>query len=191
MVTIFCCVELTIITLAFADCTDEIDSMLQGGAWDPFSRENRQETTVVKRPDGSETPNSEVLWDGPVRSINCTANRYFMAIGSTTWTGALSEGRWASSNDIRIEDPEEFVRATNARFSDSIDEPECLGDFEIENQNVQGYGFFSKPEPNEYGSWWGGIYSFGLTRARIAFYEFNLSMAFRAGHPLLPKTFQL
>lgn len=156
---ICCFVGLTAATPAHADCADEIDALFRGGAWDPFARESRQETTVLQHPDGTETPTSDVLWDGPIRSINCTPNGCFMAIGSATWTGPSFEGPWTSSGDNGIEDPEAFVRATNTRFADSVAEPECLGVLEIEDQHALGYRFFSKPEPNEYGSWWGGRYS--------------------------------
>ncbi|MEM8541648.1 MAG: hypothetical protein AAGF25_11905 [Pseudomonadota bacterium] len=89
-----------------------------------------------------------------------------MAIGSTTWTGPSFEGPWKSSGDNGVEDPEAFVRATNKRFADSVDEPECLGATETEDQNVIAYRFFSKPEPNEYGSWWGGRYSVWVDQSK-------------------------
>lgn len=160
-VMILCLASLaaTTVTPAAADCASEIDALFDGGAWDPFARENRRETTVIRHPDGSETASSDVLWDGPIRSINCTPNGCFMGIGSGTWQGPGFDGPWTRSGDTGVKDPEAFVRATTARLAASVSEPECLGATDIEGQSAQLYRFLSKPEPNEYGSWWGGRYS--------------------------------
>ena len=142
-----------------ADCAAEIATLFDGGAWDPFARENRRETTVIKSPDGSEAPYSDVLWDGPLRSINCTPHGCFMQIGFASWKGTSFEGPWARSGDTATGDPEEFVRGTNQRLADSVKEPECLGQADLDGQSAVLYRFNSKTEPNEYGSWWGGQYS--------------------------------
>ena len=153
------CLMATTTTPAAADCAAEINKLFHGGAWDPFVRENRRETTVVRHPDGTETPSSDVLWDGPLNSINCTPNGCFMAIGSATWKGPSFKGPWTQSNDTGVADPEKFVRATNDRLAASVKEPECLGATKLDGQSARLYRFLSKPEPNEYGSWWGGRYS--------------------------------
>ncbi len=144
---------------AWADCATEIGALFEGGAWDPFARENRRETTILRKPDGTETQTSDVLWDGPLRSINCSANGCFMAIGVAAWTGPSFEGPWTRSTDTGTHDPEEFVRGTNQRLADSVSAVECLGEVMLGEQSSQLYRFFSKPEPNDYGSWWGGRYS--------------------------------
>ena len=156
---IFCLAGLAATTPAAADCAAEIDTLFHGGAWDPFSRENRRETTVIRHPDGTETPSSDVLWDGPTRSINCTPNGCFMAIGHASWTGDTFEGPWTRSNDTGTGDPEAFVQATVDRLAASVSEPECPGATDLDGGSAILYRFFSKPEPNEYGSWWGGRYS--------------------------------
>lgn len=158
-VVIFCLACLGATSPAAADCAAEIDTLFHGGAWDPFSRENRRETTVIRHPDGTETPSSDVLWDGPIRSINCTPNGCFMAIGNAFWTGSTFEGPWIRSNDAGTGDPEAFVRGTLARLAASVSEPECPGATDLDGQSAVLYRFFSKPEPNEHGSWWGGRYS--------------------------------
>lgn len=160
-ILILCFVSLstTCATPAVADCASEIQSLFQDGAWDPFARENRRETTVVRRADGVEEPYTDVLWDGPVRSINCTANGCFMAIGSASWQGPSFDGPWTPGNDTGVSDPEEFARATNQRLAASVQEEECLGETQLDGRNAHHYRFMSKPEPNEYGSWWGGRYS--------------------------------
>ncbi len=149
-------------TPAAADCGTEIGKLFKGGAWDPFVRENRRETTVVREPGGKETPSSDVLWDGPLKSINCTPNGCFMAIGNAFWKGSSFDGPWTRSNDTRTGDPEAFVRATRDRLAASVAEPECLGATELDGKSALLYRFSSKPEPNEHGSWWGGRYSFWL-----------------------------
>lgn len=146
-----------------AECPAEIAGLFSGGAWDPFVRENRRETTVLRHPDGTETPTSDVLWDGPFKSINCTPYGCFMAIGNASWTGSSFDGPWTRSNDTGTVDPEEFVRATRDRMADSVADPECLGQTELDGEQALLYRFFSKPEPNEYGSWGGGRYSVWLT----------------------------
>lgn len=153
------CLAATATTEAAANCAAEINKLFHGGAWDPFTRENRRETTVFRHPDGTETPFSDVLWDGPVRSINCTPNGCFMAIGNAFWSGPTFDGPWKRGNDTRTGDPKEFVRATNARLAASVKRPECLGVTDLDGQDTVLYRFFSKPEPNEHGSWWGGRYS--------------------------------
>lgn len=141
-------------------CAAEIDALFHGGAWDPFARPNRREVSVARHPDGSETLMGEVLWDGPLKSINCTLNGCFMAIGAETWTGASAEGPWAAAGNTGIADPEAFVRATNAQLAASVSEPECLSDAGGEGSGAEMlvYRFMSKPDPNEFGSWWGGRY---------------------------------
>lgn len=141
---------------ARADCAAEIAGLYQGGGLDPFLRPNMRETTVARHPDGSETPVSDVLWDGPVKSINCTPNGCFMAIGSKSWSGAGFDGPWTFSGDMGIADAQAFARATADRFAASVSEAECLGTTELDGRAVRVYRFYSKPEPNEYGSWWGG-----------------------------------
>ncbi len=158
---IFClvCLTATAATPAAADCAADIDNLFNGGAWDPFTRENRRETTVVRNPDGKETPSSDVLWDGPFNSINCTPHGCFMAIGNASWKGSSFDGPWTRSSDTGTVDPEKFVRGTMDRLAASISEPECLGTTELDGQKALLFRFLSKPEPNEYGSWWGGRYS--------------------------------
>jgi hypothetical protein len=161
IIPFFCLVLLTANTAtpAVADCAGEIQALFQGGAWDPFARENRRETTVIKHPDGREEPYADVLWDGPVRSVNCTPNGCFMAIGNASWQGPSFDGPWTRSNDTGTGDPEDFVRATNNRLAASVLEEECLGVTELDGRSAHLFRFLSKPEPNEYGAWWGGRYS--------------------------------
>lgn len=144
---------------AAADCTADIAKLLQGGPWDPFVRKNRRETTVLRHADGSTSPYSDVLWDGPIRSINCTPNGCFMAIGNASWSGSSFEGPWKSNGNIKNIDPETFVRNTMDRLAASVEKAECPGEVDLDGKQTVLYKFFSKPEPNEHGSWWGGNYS--------------------------------
>ncbi len=162
-------------TPAWADCAGEIGALFDGGAWDPFARENRRETTILRKPDGTDTQTSDVLWDGPFRSINCTANGCFMAIGVASWTGPSFDGPWSRSNNTGTHDPEEFVRGTNQRLAASVSDVECLGEVKLGEQTTQLYQFFSKPEPNEYGSWWGGNYSVWVDQAKNRILKIELA----------------
>ncbi len=153
------CLTVTASAPAAAGCAAEIGALFDGGAWDPFVRENRRETTVLRDPNGKETPRSDVLWDGPLKSINCTPHGCFMAIGNASWKGSSFDGPWTRANDIRNGDPTAFVRATRDRLAASVSEPECLGASDIDGKSAVMYRFFSKPEPNEHGAWWGGRYS--------------------------------
>lgn len=148
---------------AAADCAGDIGALFQGGAWDPFTRANRQEVTVALAPDGSETPVSDVLWDGPLKSINCTPNGCFLAIGAETWRGESFDGPWEAMGNTGIEDPEDFVRETRDLLAASVSEPECLGTVTLDGVEALAYRFFSQPEPNRFGSWWGGRYTVWLT----------------------------
>jgi len=156
-------IALTLPLPAAADCAGEIAQLFDGGAWDPFARANRREVTVAQHPDGSETPVSDVLWDGPLKSINCTPNGCFLAIGAETWRGDTAQGPWAAMGSTGIDDPEGFVRETNDLLAASVSEPECLGLVALEGAEARAYRFFSKPEPNRFGSWWGGRYTLWLT----------------------------
>lgn len=158
-ILIFIGLTSTTATPAAADCAAEIGKLFDGGAWDPFTRENRRETTVLRAPDGKQTPSSDVLWDGPFKSINCTPHGCFMAIGNASWKGSSFEGPWTRSGDTGTVDPETFVRGTRDRLAASVTEAECLGMADLDGQGTLLYRFFSQPEPNEYGSWWGGRYS--------------------------------
>jgi len=148
---------------AAADCAGAIAALFDGGAWDPFARANRREVTVSRQPDGSETPVSDVLWDGPLNSINCTPNGCFLAIGAETWRGDTARGPWTPMGSTGVEDPEGFVQETNDLLAASVREPECLGTVMLDDAETLAYRFFSKPEPNRFGSWWGGRYTVWLT----------------------------
>ena len=148
---------------ANADCAGEIAALFDAGAWDPFTRANRREVTVSRHPDGSETPVSDVLWDGAVKSVNCTPNGCFLAIGADTWRGETADGPWTSMGSTGVEDPEGFARETNDLLAASVSEPECLGMVTLAGAESLAYRFFSKPEPNRFGSWWGGRYTVWLT----------------------------
>lgn len=148
---------------AVADCAGEIAALFDGGAWDPFTRANRHEVTVARQPDGSETAVSDVLWDGPLKSINCTPNGCYLGIGAETWQGESFDGPWAAMGSTGVEDPEGFVRETRDLLAASVSEPECLGTVSLDGADTLAYRFFSKPEPNRFGSWWGGRYTVWLT----------------------------
>jgi hypothetical protein len=158
-VALLVCLGLTAAIPARADCAAEISGLFEGGAYDPFVRENRRETMLLRHPDGSETQTSDVLWDGPFKSINCMAQGCYMAIGNASWQGSSFDGPWTPSGNTGTVEPETFVRGTRDRLAASITEPECPGRVELNGNEAVLYRFFSKPEPNEYGSWWGGRYS--------------------------------
>ena len=146
-------------TEAKSDCAAEIAQLFKDGPWDPFIRKNRRETTVLRHPDGSTTPSSDVLWDGPIRSINCTPNGCYLAIGNSSWSGPSFKGPWKKTGTIDNIDPETFVRNTMDRLAASVEKAQCPGSVDLDGKPARLFRFFSKPEPNEHGSWWGGNYS--------------------------------
>lgn len=185
------CLTLTPAFPAAADCAAEIGGMFQGGAWDPFVRPNRRETTVARHPDGKETLQSDVLWDGPYKSINCTPHGCFMAIGNASWTGSSFKGPWTRSNDTGTVEPEKFVRATRDRLAASVTEPECLGPTQLDGKQARLYRFFSKPQPNEYGSWWGGRYSVWVTQDAKRLLRVEIADGIASWAPKPAKTVQV
>ena len=148
---------------ATADCADDIAGLFAGGAWDPFVRANRREVTVAVHPDGSETPVSDVVWDGPLKSINCTPNGCFLGIGDQTWRSDSADGPWTPIGSTGVEDPEGFAHETRDLLAASVSDPECLGLVTLDGEQALAYRFFSKPEPNRFGSWWGGRYTVWLS----------------------------
>lgn len=182
---------LIVVTPAAAECAAEIGGLFQGGAWDPFVRENRRETTVLRHPDGKETPSSDVLWDGPYKSINCTPHGCFMGIGNASWTGPSFNGPWTRSNDTGTVEPEKFVRATMDRLAASISEPECLGPTRLDGKQALLYRFFSKPQPNEYGSWWGGRYSVWVAQDAKRLLRIEISEGIASWAPKASKDVQV
>ena len=170
---------------AAADCAGEIAALFDGGAWDPFTRANRHEVTMSRAPDGSETQVSEVFWDGPVKSINCSVNGCFLGIGAETWRSDTAEGPWTSIGSTGIDDPEGFARETRDLIAASVSEPECLGTVDLDGVEALAYRFYSKPEPNRFGSWRGGRYTVWLTpdAARILRIELADGIASWAPEP--------
>lgn len=142
-----------------ADCASEIAALFDGGAWDPFVRENRREITIARTPSGAETPVSDVLWDGPLNSINCIPSGCYMAIGFQSYSGTSFDGPWTKGGPTGSGDPAAFVQGTNDRLAQSVSQPECLGETDLDGQSAVQYRFLSKPEPNDYGAWWGGTYT--------------------------------
>lgn len=178
-------------TPAAADCAADIRSIFQGGPWDPFVVGNRRATTVILHPDGSTSPNSDVLWDGPFRSINCTPHGCFMGIKNASWNGPTFEGPWTKSNDKGIEDYDAFVRGTSDRLAASVQEAECPGETVLDGKPAKLYRFFSKPEPNEFGSWWGGRYSYWVDGATERVVRFELADGIASWAPKPSKDVQV
>lgn len=142
-----------------ADCAAEVAGLFQGGALDPFARPNRHEVTVAIHPDGSQTAVADVLWDGVARSANCTPNGCFLSIDAATWQGEGFAGPWVFVSEMAGYDPEPFTRAMNDSFAANVTEAECQGAGELEGRAVVSYRYRTRTDPNEYGSWFGGLYT--------------------------------
>ncbi len=144
---------------AVADCTTEIAAMFSGGPFDPFERPNRRETTISIAPDGSETPVSDVLWDGPTRSINCYASGCAMAIDGEMWLGDSFDGPWTPAPTQAPSDPEAFVRQIADDLGANITEAHCNGSQTLGDGAALQFVYRTKTNPNEFGSWFGGLFT--------------------------------
>lgn len=144
-----------------ADCGAEIAALFQGGALDPLIRPNRRETTIARHPDGSSSPVTDVVWDGPLNSMNCFTGGCMIVVGAKSWSAPAPEGPWVEGMDpFSGVDPLTFVTATRDRLAASVSNPECLGETDLDGTPAIAYRFVSTPEPNEFGAWWGGTYSY-------------------------------
>ncbi|WP_435257887.1 hypothetical protein ACSBLW_17540 [Thioclava sp. FR2] len=149
-----------------ADCLEEIRGLFIGGPMDPFLRPNWHQVTILVHPDGSTSPMSDVLWDGPVKSRNCYPGGCAMSIGSQSWTAPGPDGPWTEGTDpYSGVDPETFARQTTERHAASISAAECLGEVDLDGRPMLAYRFISRTEPNEFGAWWGGDHSLWLDPA--------------------------
>jgi len=144
---------------ANADCTAEIAALFDGGPLDPFARPNRREVTLNRAADGSETPHSDVLWDGVERSINCMAHGCTMIIGQEAWMGGTShDGPWTQAPTQMPDDPADFARITRDDMAANVTEAECLGEIETDAGPRLVYRFRTRTNPNEFDAWFGAFY---------------------------------
>ena len=150
-------------TAAGEECLDEIRALYLGGTMDPFVRPNWRQVTILVHPDGTTSPMSDVVWDGPVNSRNCYPGGCAMSIGSQSWTAPGPDGPWIEGTDpYSGVDPKTFARQTTERHAASISEAACLGEVALDGHPMLAYRFTSRTEPNEFGAWWGGEYSLWL-----------------------------
>lgn len=166
-ILIACCALMALSPSAVAaDCLDEIRALYLDGPLDPFKRPNRREVTVSVHPDGSTSPMSDVLWDGPANSRNCYPGGCTLAIGPQSWTAPGPDGPWAAAGDpYSGVDPVIFARQTADRHAASISAGDCLGEVDLDGKPMLAYRYLSKTEPNNFGAWWGGTYSLWLDPA--------------------------
>lgn len=147
---------------AAADCAADVAALFDGGALDPFDRPNRREVTVSVTTDGTETtetPVSDVLWDGVTRSINCTATMCAMQIDTEMWTKPVGTDAWAAAPSQLPDDPEAFAQGIVDDMAANLSEPDCLGADMLGGRAVTVFRYRTKTNPNEFGSWWGGLYT--------------------------------
>lgn len=144
---------------AGADCAGEIAAMFSGGALDPFERPNRREVTLAIGEDGSETPVSDVLWDGPIKSVNCQDNACWMNVANKIWSAPGSEGPWTLSPSQLSDDPAGFVRAMTDDMAANLTDTVCAGEAALEGRQATKYIYRTRTNPNEFGSWWGALYT--------------------------------
>ncbi|MEZ5720668.1 MAG: hypothetical protein R3D59_02605 [Paracoccaceae bacterium] len=147
---------------AVADCAGEIAALFDGGAWDPFTRANRHEVTMSRAPNGSETQVSEVFWDGPVKSINCSVNGCFLGIGAETWRSDTAEGpgRRSAAPGSTTRKGSRARPGPDRRLGERA---RMSRDGRSRRRRGAGLPVLFKPEPNRFGSWWGGRYLVWLT----------------------------
>lgn len=144
---------------ALADCAGEVAALFDDGPLDPFVRPNRREVTVTVAPDGSETPLSDVLWDGVTRSVNCTPTICAMQIDTQMWMKPAGMDAWTEAPSQLPDDPEAFAQAIVDDMAANLSDPACLGAQTLDGQAVTVFRYRTKTEPNEFGSWWGGLFT--------------------------------
>ncbi len=115
--------------------------------------------TVSVAPDGTETPLSDVLWDGVTRSINCTAAMCAMQIDTAMWMKPAGTEAWAAAPSQLPDDPEAFAQGIVDDMAANLTEPECLGAQVQGGRDVTVFRYRTQTEPNQFGSWWGGLYT--------------------------------
>ena len=129
---------------AAADCAGEIAALFKGGALDPFVRPNRREVTVSRAEDGTETPLSDVIWDGPTRSVNCYGSGCAMMIGREAWMGQSFDGPWTVAPTQAPEDPEAFARAIADDMAANLSDPVCRGEVDLDGRPARHYSYRTK-----------------------------------------------
>lgn len=77
------------------------------------------------------------------------------------------------------------------RLAASISEPECLGPTRLDGKQALLYRFFSKPQPNEYGSWWGGRYSVWVAQDAKRLLRIEISEGIASWAPKASKDVQV
>ena len=143
---------------AAAECIDEVKALFVGGPIDPFSRPAWRETTVKIAPDGSETHVVDATWQDPTRVLSYSNNMYITAIGPDTWMAQSADGPWTASGAYLPEDVEAFHKFTNETLMRNMTDVECHGTSKLDGQAVVTYSYRTKTDPNEYGSWFGGLH---------------------------------
>lgn len=170
---------------AAADCAGDVAALFRGGALDPFVRPNRREVTVTVAPDGTESPLSDVLWDGVTRSVNCTPTICAMQVGAEMWMRPVGTEAWTAAPSQLPEDLEGFARAIVDDMAANLDAVECLDEQELDGQAVQVFRYRTRTNPNEFGSWWGGLYTafIGADTGRLVRLEETETIASWAAGP--------
>jgi len=141
------------------DCTASITALYQGGPIDPFTRGSWREETVIVAKDGSQTHSSTSTWQSPSRVKTFTNGTYIIAIGSDTWTGPSEDGPWSHIGATLPEDINAFHQATNDMLMRNLSEVSCPGTETLDGREVTKYIYRTKTDPNEYGSWFGGLHA--------------------------------
>ena len=147
-------------TPASAECAADVAALFTGGPLDPFERPNRREVTVIQAPDGSVKPALDVRWDGVDSSINCAPTGCTMVIGQKAWMGGASfDGPWSQAPTQLPDDPKLFARAIADDMAANITESACFGEVQLDGRPALKYGYRTKTNPNEYDSWFGGLFT--------------------------------
>jgi hypothetical protein len=94
-----------------------------------------------------------------VRSANCTATVCALNVGNRIWTAPGIEGPWTPAPTQLSDDPEGFVRAIGEAMAANLSDPECPGTQTLGDRPVQVFRYRTRTNPNEFGSWWGGLYT--------------------------------
>ena len=144
---------------AAADCIAEVKSLFVGGPIAPFARGPWHEVTMIVAEDGTETLSADSEWETPSRVKTITPTSHIIAIGSETWMSNTKGESWDYVGATLPDDIEAFHKAHNAALMRNMTDVFCEGTVELDGQMMNKYIYRTKTDPNEFDSWFGGLYT--------------------------------
>lgn len=140
-------------------CDETLTALFTTGSFNPFNRPSWKERTVQITEDGTETHVVDATWQDPTRVLSFSNGSYSISVGSQMWTSTSEDGPWTAANAILPEDMAEFHRLHNEALMRNMTDVSCPGTEVIDGREMAKYIYRTQTDPNEYGSWFGGLYT--------------------------------